>query len=603
MAQTVSENNMEIDPTPAIQCGSIVLEVDGKKFYQSLKKGVDVIKVGDSVDVVVRFLTQERRKTRLAKIAAIFQDNTGELNVEVAYYYDANDRIPGLNRKLNTNNAKTSTHKETQWDGFTHHNEVVASNAFECVTADAIDDLVIVHRSKDEYQAAVDEADDEYGHVFCNTLCYSESFAVKPFDVELHWKKIMLESSQYHRVYHMESSESPKGTSGETAASGTTERIMGREAEANRIRTFIETGIRQGGTGQLLYVSGVPGTGKTATINMIVQELLAKKLAAKLPWFNLVEVNGVNLVDPNDFYRCLYSKLFKKPAPHYVKAYKQLDSYFSNNKTPCVLVVDEADYIVTRKQKVLFTIFDWPSRKSSKLIVVIVSNTIDLPSRMKASCVSRLAFGTLVFQPYRYQQILDVLAANPDISRHIDDLALQLCARRVTNYSGDMRKALQICKLAMALADGGKVTTAEMNRVSNMVLSSAVIESLRYSSTAMSCLLVAMVLELKDTQLSVACARNVYDSFRGMMAVINPDMRVSISIESFRKLLVSASLSGIISLEPTVFTTLTSGRKIQVYNGISEDLGDTGIVPEVDIGQIVTALSRDPYWEQKLRDL
>nr|BAN65099.1 origin recognition complex subunit 1 [Babesia bovis] len=228
---------------------------------------------------------------------------------------------------------------------------------------------------------------------------------------------------------------------------------------------------------------------------------------------------------------------------------------------------------------------------------------MDLPSKMKASCVSRLAFGTLVFQPYKYQQILAVLSANKDIANNIDDLALQLCARRVTNYSGDMRKAMQICKLALSLANNGKVTTADMNRVSNMVLSSAVIEALRHSSKPLACLLVAMVLELKDTQLNVACARKVYDAFRGMMAVLEPDIKATISINSFKKLLVSAATSGIISLEPTVFTSVAPGRKVQIDPVICEELGDTGIVPEVDVGQIVTALSRDPFWEQRLRDL
>lgn len=268
-----------------------------------------------------------------------------------------------------------------------------------------------------------------------------------------------------------------------------------------------------------------------------------------------------------------------------------------------ILIVDEVDYIVTKRQKVLFTIFDWPQRQTSKLIVVIVSNTMDLPSKMKASCVSRLAFGSLVFHPYRYQQILDVIKAKMGAESTIDEVSLQLCARRVTNYNGDMRKALQICKLALAQAQNGRVTTSDMNKVSNRVLSSAVVDALQQVSTATSCLLVAIVLELKETQLSVACARRVYYAFRGMMAVVRPELDVALSIEAYRKLLVSIAQSGIISLEPTVFPTITGKRKADVYEELSEDLGDTGIVPEVDVGQIVTALSRDPYWERKLRDL
>ncbi|GIX64763.1 origin recognition complex subunit 1, putative [Babesia caballi] len=590
------------DQTVAQPCGNVVVELDGKKFYHALRMGSDLIKVGDSVDVVQRFKTPEKRYTCMAKIAAIFQDNKGELMAEVAYYYDANEKIPGVHRRHIIYRTRHFVRKDSGWQGFTHHNEVVASNDFVVITADAIDDVITVHSSLEEYQAAVDEAGDEAGHAFCQVICYKGSSAIKRFDVKRQWTQIMLEGSQFYRVYHTGFVESTAGSSQDTPMKHG-EVILGREEEAARIRTFIEMGIRQGGTGQLLYVCGVPGTGKTATVNMIVRELSEKKMSAKLPWFDLVEINGVQLMDPNEFYRDLYAKLCKAPAPHHLNAYKYLDGYFMRNTTPCVLIIDEADYIVTRKQKVLFTIFDWPSRKTSKLIVVIVSNTMDLPARMKTSCVSRLAFGTLVFQPYRYQQILDVLTAKVDPKRPIDEVALQLCARRVTNYSGDMRKALQICKLAVAQADGRKVTAADMNRVSNMVLSSAVVDSLQHGSTAMSCLLVATVLDLRETQLSVACARRVYHMFRGMMAVLHNDLGRTVSIEQFRRLLVAASLSGIVSLEPTVFTSVTEKRKVKLYDELGEELGDTGIVPEVDVGQIITALSRDPYWEQKLREL
>ncbi|CDR98016.1 origin recognition complex subunit 1, putative [Babesia bigemina] len=583
-------------------CGNVVVELDGKKFYHAVRKGVDLIKVGDSVDVVVRFVNSEKCITRLAKIAAIFQDGRGEMKAEVAYYYDTNDVIPGVHRRFIANKSRLYIHKNSNWRGFTHHNEVVASNEFEFITVDAIDEVITVHENLEAYQAAVDAAGDEAGHYFCQVVCYTESYALKPFDSKSQWRQVMLESSEFHRVYHMGFMESPTGRL-QAICADKGKVILGREEEAATIRTFIETGIRQGGTGQLLYVSGVPGTGKTATVNMIVREISDKKLSAKLPWFDLVEINGVHLVDPNDFYRILYGKLMKKSAVNHIAAYKELDEYFMNNQTPCVLIIDEADYIVTRKQKVLFTIFDWPSRRKSKLIVVIISNTMDLPSRMKASCVSRLAFGSLVFQPYRYQQILDVLSSQEDIKSAIDPVALQLCARRVTNYSGDMRKALQICKLALATAKDGKVSTAEMNRVSNTVLSSAAVESLQHQSDAMSCLLVALVLELRETQLSVACARKVYHAFRGMMAVMKPEFGKSISLDTYRQLLVSASLSGIISLEPSAFNELNTKRRLQLYEELGEELGDTAIVPEIDVGHIITALSRNPYWEQKLRDL
>ncbi|KAK1442359.1 cell division control protein 6-related protein [Babesia gibsoni] len=583
------------DEEPSRPYGDVVVEIEGNKFYRAVEIGKEIIEVGDNVDIVSCFINAETRLASLAKIAAIFQNKQGELRAEVAFYHDSNDDVPGLQP------SAPGSEEESQWKGFTHHSEVVASNKFEIVDVDSFDERVTVHGSLEEYMKHTAESADDLTNAFCQAVWYSESYAVMPFDVKEGWLKIMLEYSKYHRAYQVKAAETRMPTPRDTPAEDGI--IIGREQEASRIKTFIETGIRQGGTGQLLYVCGVPGTGKTETVKMIVRALSEKKMKGKLPWFDLIEINGVHLIDPNEFYRTLYHKLIKQPPQSALVCYQHLDDYFSNNNTPCVLIIDEVDYIVTKKQKVLFTIFDWPSRPSSKLVVVIISNTIDLPNRLKSSCASRLAFGTLVFEPYRYQQILDVIEAKMGRNGQIDEMALRLCARRVTNLNGDMRKALQICKLALNQAKGEKVTTAIMNRVTNMVLSSAVVEALQHSSTATSCLLVALVLDLKETQLSVACARRIYNAFKGMMAVVKPELENTITLESFKKLLVSVAQTGIISLEPTVFTETGPTRKITILREMSEDLGDTGIVPEVDAGQIVTALSRDPYWEKKLRDL
>lgn len=42
----------------------------------------------------------------------------------------------------------------------------------------------------------------------------------------------------------------------------------------------------------------------------------------------------------------------------------------------------QLDLLWTRKQTVMYNIFDWPTRKHSKLIVLAIANTMDLPERM-----------------------------------------------------------------------------------------------------------------------------------------------------------------------------------------------------------------------------
>ena len=53
--------------------------------------------------------------------------------------------------------------------------------------------------------------------------------------------------------------------------------------------------------------------------------------------------------------------------------------------------MDELDQLVTAKQDVVYNFFDWPNLPSSKVLVIAVSNTHDLPERvMSAKVKSRL---------------------------------------------------------------------------------------------------------------------------------------------------------------------------------------------------------------------
>lgn len=55
-----------------------------------------------------------------------------------------------------------------------------------------------------------------------------------------------------------------------------------------------------------------------------------------------------------------------------------------------MLLVDEVDVLVTKNQKVIYNIFDWPSRPGVPLVVLAISNTMNLTEQMKAKVQSRL---------------------------------------------------------------------------------------------------------------------------------------------------------------------------------------------------------------------
>jgi origin recognition complex subunit 1 len=47
-----------------------------------------------------------------------------------------------------------------------------------------------------------------------------------------------------------------------------------------------------------------------------------------------------------------------------------------------VLLIDELDALVTKKQTLLYNLFDWPCHSHSRLLVIAIANTMDLPEKL-----------------------------------------------------------------------------------------------------------------------------------------------------------------------------------------------------------------------------
>ena len=88
-----------------------------------------------------------------------------------------------------------------------------------------------------------------------------------------------------------------------------------------------------------MYISGLPGTGKTATVTSVIAALRSGGLG--LPEFDMVEVNGMRLTDPQQVYVHVMRQLTGRrcTAKH---AAQLLDKEFKKKaRRPCLLVDDE----------------------------------------------------------------------------------------------------------------------------------------------------------------------------------------------------------------------------------------------------------------------
>ncbi|XP_014675258.1 PREDICTED: uncharacterized protein LOC106815324 [Priapulus caudatus] len=248
-----------------------------------------------------------------------------------------------------------------------------------------------------------------------------------------------------------------------------------RENEFANIYNFVE-GKLIGGGGGCMYVAGVPGTGKTATVQEAVRSLEEARDNNDLPQFSFVEINGMRMTEPHQAYVHLLKALTgqKATAEH---AAAILDKRFSAaNKRSVVVLVDELDLLWTRKQDVMYNLFDWPSRTRARLIVVAVANTMDLPERIMMNRVSsRLGLTRMTFQPYSHKQLQEIVMSRMAGLEAFDRDAIQLAARKVAAVSGDARRALDICRRATEIAE----TTAKPGGATVLVGMSHVEEALQ----------------------------------------------------------------------------------------------------------------------------
>ncbi|EEF48892.1 origin recognition complex subunit, putative [Ricinus communis] len=233
-----------------------------------------------------------------------------------------------------------------------------------------------------------------------------------------------------------------------------------RNKEMEEVTAFIKGAICDDQClGRCLYIHGVPGTGKTMSVLAVMRNLRSEVDAGNIKPYCFVEVNGLKLASPENIYRVIYEAL----TGHRVgwkKALNLLNERFSDGKKvrkgddrPCILLIDELDLLVTRNQSVLYNILDWPTKPHSKLIVIGIANTMDLPEKLLPRISSRMGIQRLCFGPYNYQQLQEIISSRLKGIDAFEKQAIEFASRKVAAISGDARRALEICRRAAEITD------------------------------------------------------------------------------------------------------------------------------------------------------
>ncbi|OQO07385.1 hypothetical protein B0A48_07082 [Cryoendolithus antarcticus] len=231
-------------------------------------------------------------------------------------------------------------------------------------------------------------------------------------------------------------------------------KLVGREEERRQLEAFVARCRTQDAAG-CLYVSGPPGTGKSALIDEVCQS------CEQIEDVKMSVVNCMSIRTAKDLSKKLAQDLDLSEDAGFESLRKTFTTANEQSATKYLVILDEVDCLVDLDLALLYNLFEWSMQPHSQLSLIGIANALDLTDRFLPRLKSRsLTPELLPFMPYSAAQIAQVLTAKlRSIAPTTTDLpflhpaAIQFCAKKVATQSGDLRKAFDICRRAIDLVE------------------------------------------------------------------------------------------------------------------------------------------------------
>ncbi|KAF2441334.1 cell division control protein Cdc6 [Karstenula rhodostoma CBS 690.94] len=231
--------------------------------------------------------------------------------------------------------------------------------------------------------------------------------------------------------------------------------LFGRETERDELQAFISSRIDSNTSG-CMYISGPPGTGKSAFVNEACREIITSK-PVKSGYVNCMSVKN-----PVDLYRTLLDEFVDITQIAEGEEVDTLEKIFMQRDTPYLVTLDEVDHLLELDTDLLYSIFEWSLQDTSSLVLVGIANALDFTDRFLPRLKARgLKPHLLPFLPYTAAQISSVITSKlkslvsdeTDFIPFLHPNAIMFLSKKVASQTGDLRKAFDICRRAIDLVE------------------------------------------------------------------------------------------------------------------------------------------------------
>ena len=347
-----------------------------------------------------------------------------------------------------------------------------------------------------------------------------------------------------------------------------------REKEQKTIYDYIQEGLQTNGNYNSLYIAGMPGTGKTACVKTVIN-ILESEYNQKIknnykkksknnnpPVFTKLFLCGTDFPTISNIYKSIYKFIFSsRIVPNNKKCTNLLNKFFSNRKnydiihlndpsnSHIILVIDEIDFLINKNQNILYNIFNWTTYEEAKLIVISISNTLDLPNKLIPKIKSRMGNNKLMFKPYNKDELITIIKSKGVEFENFTDDAIKLSCMKVAAINGDLRRIIQILtrakeiyKLDLKKNKNKKIDKNYILRAHEELFNSKltkVIQSLQISEKIIICAILSRIKDINDNRIKVVDLFDKKDIFIDKYNESKESNRnkLDISLEEFKKII------------------------------------------------------------------
>ncbi|MFX1318315.1 MAG: ORC1-type DNA replication protein [Promethearchaeota archaeon] len=233
-----------------------------------------------------------------------------------------------------------------------------------------------------------------------------------------------------------------------------------REEQITQIGSILATGLK-GGRPSNVFVFGKPGTGKTAVTQYVLRELATKFGELQLP-FKAVYLNCQHVDTDYRVLARICAELGQKvpftglPTD---EVHSRLVELLESQDRLTIIVLDEIDRLVMKSggdTLYKLTRINYELSKA-RVSLIGISNDLQFPSYLDSRVLSSLSEEKVIFHPYTAPQLQDILRRRSSTGLKEGILeepgVINLCAALAAREEGDARRALELLRVAVEIAE------------------------------------------------------------------------------------------------------------------------------------------------------